>query len=961
MSNDAWPDFIFGAQAQQNFMSSLSPGHSVQRVESVMASPGGSRVVAVSQLLAGPRSQLDVVPLNKRARQHANRSLSEGSREQADAPWKSSALWPFPLRDLVVKPSRRRIDGDSIFSALVRLQRRHSKICALVEREDSARKAAESSMDAAGAIGNGGGEGDLPFSDGLEEAGGGYETGGDGCEDCTAMEAPPHPLPGAGAAVEMGTVADDAPPLVGVASGPGDDMCSSGETGTHRGCEDDAADGPVASAVCADQPATPCLDLLLPTRTMKSTSGVSTYAEFVALVREFHTGVVFPKTASRLGSDGPRGRFPPNLMHKRGSALEVRCTSPPDKCGLIWSHDYAARCLQALSENNDVRHLFDEGMPAHSLQATLLVDGTSWTCFTCSTIGWLAARKVARRKCALEKMALRGWMIPIDSSSTVVQLDDLPLPEQYLQMAPGTTAHTFPVRTCHLTLLNGGRICLPSSLEAKEVNSYLLTHGDAGEIGRALHSLHARGVKGDHTPTLVVSQSLFALVVSNGRGLCDEWRANGGSTAAGLRTKLADSSNAMPLAIFAADANPVDSLKKNRVFLAASIMAKLNTHAKKCGRKDNGSVCEICLLPRGLTRHRGGKCPECASQLVLPKVPRACSYSYSRGGRPSAVEDLAQVVPHATVGQYVAGASEACVMGTQVLQPSSHRERSGVSELELLVPATPNARCRAEGDPLVTFPVQPSFRSLTLSPGEHDFAARVVPEYGDLRREIADVEVGTLLTLRALCPMVETTGGDFDVDARISRLCTGHMDGGDAERSGEGGEDRQGGAVGEAKESGEGTESGDSGADGRSGFVTGYYRLEHHAAKFETYEEFLDAAIKTRTDGAEGYVCARNHGSYLSEQGCGVHYDGTNDHELVLEVWGCDVCAIQTETERAFAIEKLEAMAGDHGSRVLVPDAHVALCLRRCRDVMLAHLKVWQHCSVDHPKFGRYGTAVYIG
>ena len=48
------------------------------------------------------------------------------------------------------------------------------------------------------------------------------------------------------------------------------------------------------------------------------------------------------------------------------------------------------------------------------------------------------------------------------------------------------------------------------------------------------------------------------------------------------------------------------------------------------------------------------------------------------------------------------------------------------------------------------------------------------------------------------------------------------------------------------------------------------------------------------------------------------------------------------------------------GARVLVPDAHASLRVRPCCDVMLAHLKVWQHLSVDHPQFGRYATAVHI-
>ena len=66
------------------------------------------------------------------------------------------------------------------------------------------------------------------------------------------------------------------------------------------------------------------------------------------------------------------------------------------------------------------------------------------------------------------------------------------------------------------------------------------------------------------------------------------------------------------------------------------------------------------------------------------------------------------------------------------------------------------------------------------------------------------------------------------------------------------------------------------------------------------------------------------------------------------------------EPERAKAIRLSQELAGPLGARVLVPDAHVALHVRPNCDVMLAHLKVWQHLSVDHPVFGRYGTAVHI-
>ena len=42
------------------------------------------------------------------------------------------------------------------------------------------------------------------------------------------------------------------------------------------------------------------------------------------------------------------------------------------------------------------------------------------------------------------------------------------------------------------------------------------------------------------------------------------------------------------------------------------------------------------------------------------------------------------------------------------------------------------------------------------------------------------------------------------------------------------------------------------------------------------------------------------------------------------------------------------------------PPPIVSLRVRPCCDVMVAHLRVWQHFSIDHPVYGRYSTAVHI-
>ena len=76
---------------------------------------------------------------------------------------------------------------------------------------------------------------------------------------------------------------------------------------------------------------------------------------------------------------------------------------------------------------------------------------------------------------------------------------------------------------------------------------------------------------------------------------------------------------------------------------------------------------------------------------------------------------------------------------------------------------------KAVGDPFVSHPVQGTFRSLTISPKEHDLAADLVPGYSELRRELALQEVEMLVYLRAVCPLT-LEDGTLDMDARISQL-----------------------------------------------------------------------------------------------------------------------------------------------------------------------------------------------
>ena len=145
------------------------------------------------------------------------------------------------------------------------------------------------------------------------------------------------------------------------------------------------------------------------------------------------------------------------------------------------------------------------------------------------------------------------------------------------------------------------------------------------------------------------------------------------------------------------------------------------------------------------------------------------------------------------------------------------------------------------------------------------------------------------------------------------------------------------------------------GQDSASGFIKGILMLEEFAYKYDTYEELLDAVIKVG-----GYVARRNQGTYINESGCGVCTLITpSTHEVVIEMWAGDVCGLE-DAERAEAIRRAVELSGVHGARVLVPDAHVSLRVRPCCDVMVAHLRVWQHVSIDNPVYGRYSTAVHI-
>jgi hypothetical protein len=216
------------------------------------------------------------------------------------------------------------------------------------------------------------------------------------------------------------------------------------------------------------------------------------------------------------------------------------------------------------------------------------------------------------------------------------------------------------------------------------------------------------------------------------------------------------------------------------------------------------------------------------------------------------------------------------------------------------------------------------FKSILLTRKQDEWTAKLLPAYGDLRTKLAGVETLAILVIRDVCfPRAVDCGQyDFHADARILRLT--------ASRHGQ--------------------------DDSTSGFMIGIERIEQDALRHTSF----DILCKMAWSSALGHVVDRTGGgSYLSEAGCGVHKDSTKDHEVVLEMWGGHVCSLPAE-DQGEVISLLQKMAGPLGARVLCPDAHVSLGVRPLRDVMVAHLKVWQHFSIDDELLGRYGTAVLI-
>ena len=70
--------------------------------------------------------------------------------------------------------------------------------------------------------------------------------------------------------------------------------------------------------------------------------------------------------------------------------------------------------------------------------------------------------------------------------------------------------------------------------------------------------------------------------------------------------------------------------------------------------------------------------------------------------------------------------------------------------------------------------------------------------------------------------------------------------------------------------------------DGVCGFASGIERLQYAAEERYSFAELCDSAY-----ARNGHISERTGGgTYLSEDGCGVHRDNTDDHEMVFKMLG---------------------------------------------------------------------------
>lgn len=349
----------------------------------------------------------------------------------------------------------------------------------------------------------------------------------------------------------------------------------------------------------------------------------------------------------------------------------------------------------------------------------------------------------------------------------------------------------------------------------------------------------------------------------------------------------------------------------------------------------------------------GSLCSRCQRVLKDPHSAQSEAFQHTtRGGRPGGIRDVGAVAGHDTPARYVAGVVAASRHGAQLLPPKVDALDASVAQLDILVPALPGCtQQNTPGNPLVTFPLTPSFQSAPLGPAEYEWACEHVDGF-------AEIVAGNSRTHLELITGVDATG--------IMRYDDGVLLGG---RGCDFTLDKTSWKSLEPESSFTGPLLGRSGCSGIgdsvSGFVAGICHIRlcgarHTAPDGAPADGDLEGFIaRGQHDG--GFEAERHGGTYLNEDISGDHTDGGLLHETVVEVWGCAYCSL-SEQQRAEADRLLATLLrrDRFAAMPVVPDAHVGLQLPRLGGMMVAHFHVWRHWSIQHPLLGRYGTAVWV-
>ena len=321
------------------------------------------------------------------------------------------------------------------------------------------------------------------------------------------------------------------------------------------------------------------------------------------------------------------GALPHGMSALRHDATRcISCT----RCSLKWSADYAARVVKALlnppSARGSFDHLFAQGACGwrlqQALQAYMRGRTPTWgLCLTCSCIDLL-------KSCAETFQRNRERLM-------MERLQLLPLSEQDVLHRVGVPIETYERRLwiggkcvvvaggarIHVILLHGGR----SAIVGKTTTTKLSGHVYGPEVSVALD----RGGAFVVGPVCDVPGAITLLAVTTGTDwtsivreereanrplwktgelpacptapasdTTDKTRAAVAAKNTGPLARVLRNRHSLPLAALTADGNAIDTIDKNRTFLAAHILALRHTAAQKAARAKHRSARAAAGAPR---------------------------------------------------------------------------------------------------------------------------------------------------------------------------------------------------------------------------------------------------------------------------------------------------------------------------------------------------------------------------